>query len=103
MPDSLTDYAKDRLREIHSLSAEYNGNGGNHTDKLLDLVDKHAEEIRELYSSGDGHFAVEVGDLLILCYELLLEEKKSSDGIMDICYDRYIGKLRQLIDDKGAA
>ncbi len=97
MPNSLTDYAKEKLEEVHALSAKYNGKEKDHTEKLLDLVDKHAKEIRELYEAGDDHFSIEVGDLLILCHELLLEKKSSADGIMDVCYERYLKKLKEVI------
>jgi hypothetical protein len=94
---SLTAHAKKNIREIHALSARYNGKGGKHAEKLLGLVRKHAKEITELYREKDAHFPVEVGDLLILCHELLVEAKTDPDKIMEKCYNRYRKKLSHLI------
>lgn len=94
---SLTEYAKKNLKEVHALSKEYNAKAQDHTMKLLNLVDKHAKEIRELRERGDDHYSVEVGDLLILCHELLIEAEKDNDSIMEACYSRYKKKLKELI------
>lgn len=94
---SLTKHAKDNIRGIHALSSSYNGKGGKHAEKLLGLVRKHAREITELYRDRDAHFAVEVGDLLILCHELLIEAGKDPNEVMELCYRRYKKKLGQLI------
>ncbi|MGB2601337.1 MAG: hypothetical protein WBD00_01405 [Candidatus Omnitrophota bacterium] len=98
MERSVTEYAKEKIQEVHALSQEYNGKDKPHTQVLLDLVKKHAIEIEELYENGDERFSVEVGDLLILCHELLLEHEKDPDEVMSLCYDRYKNKLAELIE-----
>ena len=100
MEKSITDYGNKNIRAVHSLSGQYNGAEGGHTRVLLDLVRKHACEIEELYAKGDGHFTVEVGDLLILAMELILESGEDIDAIMDLCYGRYRKKLTELISLK---
>jgi hypothetical protein len=100
MERSVTEYAKEKIRRVHALSEEYNGKDRPHTEVLLELVKKHAEEIEELYNQGDEQFGVEVGDLLILCHELLLEHGKDPDQVMDLCYGRYMNKLAELIEKR---
>ena len=100
MERSITEHAWEKIKEVHALSAEYNGRGRPHTEVLLELVKEHADEIEELYKAGDDHFAVEVGDLLMLCHELLLEAGKDADQIMEKCYGRYKNKLKELIKDR---
>ncbi len=97
MRRSLTEYAKQQIKEIHSLSATYNGEGKGHADVLLELVREHAEEITELYDNKDDHSSVETGDLLILCHELLVEQGKDPDQVMELCYGRYRRKLEGLL------
>ena len=98
MEKSLTDHARKHIKEIHALSACYNGKTEEHTGVLLELVKKHAKEIEQLHGSKDENFTVEVGDLLILCHELLLEHEKDPDQIMGVCYERYKKKLSELIE-----
>ena len=101
MTRSLTVYAEKNIKEIHGLSRRYNGKKKAHAKALLELVKKHVKEIEGLYGAGDPHFAVEVGDLLVLCHELLVEKKKDPNEIMDLCYGRYKNKLNGLIDKHG--
>lgn len=94
---SLTEYARKNIREIHKLSVKYNGRKKSHAAKLLKMAKEHAEEISALYRKKDPHFTVEVGDLLVLCQELLLEQKKDPDKVLDICYGRFKKKLSDLV------
>jgi len=98
---SFTRYAKKKIKKVHALSAGYNGKSRDHTEVLLELVKKHEKEIRDLYAAKDQHFTVEVGDLLILCMEILLEHRKDMDGILDKCYRRYEKKLSLLLAPRG--
>lgn len=98
---SLTDHARENIRDIHGLSFEYNGSGKDHSEALLDLAKKHIREIEELYENGDSHFTVEVGDLIILCMEMIIEQGRDPDDILDLCYGRYKGKLNSLIAERG--
>ncbi len=97
MKKSLTKYARSNLQEVHALSKEHNGRRRPHKDILLKLVREHVKEIEDLHGRKDGHFSTEVGDLMILCYELLLEDRKDLDRIMEKCYDRYKRKLKGLL------
>ena len=99
MKKSLTQHAKKNLSEVHALSRRYNGKAGDHARKLIALVKKHAQEIEELHGRRDPHYAVEVGDLLILCHELLLEEGRDADAVLEKCYRRYKEKLKELLDE----
>ncbi len=91
--------ALERIREIHRTSARYNKMiGYDHQQRLLELMRKHVDEIQVLATQKDAHYLIETGDLLILCYELLLEGGGSIDGISEVCFGRYEKKLKELID-----
>lgn len=94
---SLTKHAKGNIREIHALSLRYNGKKRDHSRKLLAMVKEHAKEISGLYRKKDPHFSTEVGDLLVLCHELLLEKGKDPDKILETCYKRFKDKLAWLL------
>lgn len=96
--------AFERIRNIHQLSIRYNQlTRYPHRKRLLDLVSKHAEEIRDLCEKGDLHYVVESGDLAILCFELMLEEGRSPDEVIAQCFRRYEDKLNFLIRDQEKA
>ena len=97
MPEALK-----RIRGIHARSKEFNKRVGMpHQERLLDLMRKHIDEIETLARAGDPHYLVETGDLLILCYELLLESGASIDEVTLKCFERYEKKLKQLIEGLG--
>lgn len=95
MKRSFTTYAKRNIREIHKLSKRYNGKDKKHMAVLLGLVREHSKEINELYKKKNKHFLTETGDLLVLCLEILLENKTDMDKVAEICYKRYKAKLGQ--------
>src|SRR3989338_2240383 len=87
-----------RLKGIHELSRRYNGRKRDaHNAKLLELIDKHAQEIRELCEKGDRHFLTETGDLAVLCFELLLENGEDPGAVLERCFKRYEDKLTRLL------
>ncbi len=89
-----------RLKKIHRLSVRYNRKvGKRHSERLLELMAHHAEEIRELWQAGDRHALIEAGDLAVLCFELLLEYRSSPDRVMLTCFGRYEKKLGALLAD----
>lgn len=93
--------ALERIKNIHRLSQAYNGSEGNtHNNKLLELMRHHIDEIEELYKDHNPHYLTEVGDLMILCCEMLLENKESVDDIFIKCFGRYETKLNQLLEEK---
>ncbi len=95
---SFTEFAGREIRDIHRLSREYNRREGkNHSRALLELMDKHAAEIRALYRRGDRHYVVETGDLFVLCLELIREAKAGPDAVAARCYRRYRRKLSRLL------
>ncbi|MCD4781518.1 MAG: hypothetical protein K8S27_13370 [Candidatus Omnitrophica bacterium] len=99
-PPVISSEALSELRYIHKLSLEYNKTVQvGHQERLLDLMRHHVDEIQELLSREDKHGLVETGDLLILCFELLLEHDASIDDILRQCFDRYKKKLTSLMDE----
>ena len=87
-----------RIEAIHKLSQAYNKRlGNNHTLRLLKLAKEHAEEIQQLYKSKNKHYLVETGDLIILCFEVLLENKASIDKTLLKCFKRYEKRFASLV------
>jgi uncharacterized protein YabN with tetrapyrrole methylase and pyrophosphatase domain len=83
---------KERIKKIQELSDKL----GTDSKKLIDMMQHHTEEIKELFDKNDTHFAVEAGDLIVLAIELLMKEGYSIEEIMDRCYDRFDKKLNEL-------
>ena len=99
MSSVVTKRAVQRLKNIHQLSKKCNGpSKKKHLEKLLALVEKHVDEIRFLYKKDDLHYLVETGDLLILCFEILMENKRDIHKMTELCFGRYENKLDQLIE-----
>lgn len=94
----LTKRALMRLKTIHQMSKQCNGlSKTKHLRKLLSLAQKHIDEILLLKQYHNPHYLVETGDLLILCFEILLENNKNLDHMMEQCFSRYEHKLNQLM------
>lgn len=88
------------MKAIHGLSRKFNRlKKKPHGDALLELMRKHVKEISSLYRNKDKHYLVETGDLIILCFEMLLEKRIAPDPLMAVCYRRYRRKLTQLLKD----
>jgi len=101
MKDIILAQSLDRIRKIHLLSRQLNGPSKNeHRRKLLELIDKHAVEVRELLEAGDPHGVVEVGDLAVLCFEVMLEEGVEINDVLEKCFGRYEKKLATLLNEK---
>jgi len=98
MSQVLTRKSLSRLKAIHALSRKYNGPAKQkHLSTLLSLAEKHIDEILLLRKHHNPHYLVEVGDLLVLCFEILLENDQDADDLMTECFGRYEQKLNQLI------
>lgn len=72
---------------------------GNDTNKILQMMQQHTQEIKQLYEKKDKHFAVETGDLIILCLELLMLEGYSIEDILEKGYKRFDKKLKELLEN----
>ncbi|MEI7998729.1 MAG: hypothetical protein WCH62_04410 [Candidatus Omnitrophota bacterium] len=98
MKKSLTSYADIEIKAIHAKSRRLNRFLKNdHSYVLLDMIEKHIEEIKDRYSKADKHYLIETGDLIVLCLELINEAKQSSDEVLSKCYPRFHKKLDYLI------
>lgn len=102
MNKTIIDYqAIERINKIHRLSQRFNDMVGKpHQQRLLELMRKHVEEIEQLAQQQDQHYVIETGDLLILCFELLLEGGADIDDVMEQCFGRYERKLTELIREE---
>ena len=89
-----------RIKEFHKLSQIYNKKlDKNHQSRLFELMDEHVEEIKELAEKKDKHFLVETGDLIMLCFEVLIENGVSVDEILLKCFNRFETKLPRLLEE----
>ena len=89
----------ERIKNIHKLSKLYNRKlKNNHKKRLLELMKEHIEEIEELAGKNNKHYLTETGDMIILCFELLIENNVSIDKTLLRCFKRYETKLTELID-----
>ena len=88
----------ERIKKIHKVSKLLNRKlKDNHKRRLLELMKEHVEEIEELSKKHNRHYLTETGDLIILCFELLLEDGVSIDKTLLRCFKRYETKLPRLI------
>lgn len=88
----------ERIKAIHQLSLDYNTRQSKqHSGKILELIRHHIAEIEELRNKGDKHYLIETGDLIILCFELLLDNDQSIDDVLLKCFERYENKLNNLL------
>ena len=69
------------------------------SEKLQKNKDDIWEEIEKLADKKDPHYLIETGDLLILCFELLLEAGVDIDEVVLKCFERYEKKLGELIGE----
>ena len=91
-----------RIKNIHQLSLKFNEMvGKSHQERLLELMRKHVDELEELANKKDPHYLIETGDLLILCFELLLDGRMEIDEVTQECFGRYERKLSSLIKEHG--
>ena len=94
--DTLKSDFKKKLIEISKLSDKINKQDKN---KILHLIKEHIKEIEELYQKSNEHWTIETADLIILCYELLILEKKDIDKVFNKCLPRYDVKLKRLAEN----
>ena len=86
----------DKIIEITELSDKIN-KSNNH--KILEMIKEHIVEIEKRYNDKDDHWAIEIADLIVLCYELLLLENMEIDEVFNRCLPRFDVKLKKLADN----
>jgi hypothetical protein len=64
------------------------------------MVKAHSEEIPELCFLKDDHWAIETADLIILCFELLINENKDINYVFEKGIPRFYKKLDELRKQK---
>jgi hypothetical protein len=89
----LKDEFEQELKKITQLSSQVNEN---HEQKILSMMKDHVDEIIDLYQDGNDHYHIEIADLIVLCFELLLLEKNDIDEIFAKCLPRFYKKLNKL-------
>ncbi len=86
------DFRKE-VENITRLSEQVNTNN---TQKIIEMMREHINEIAAFHSCNNQHWAIETADLIVLCYELLLNEHQDIDDVCTRCLPRFEKKLRQL-------
>ena len=94
--NTLQSQFKKKLIEISNLSDKINKQD---KTKIIKLIKEHIKEIEERYKKNDEHWTIETADLIILCYELLILEKKDIDKVFNKCLPRYDVKLKRLAEN----
>lgn len=94
---TLQDEFRKQMENIAHLSIQANENN---TQKILEMMNNHINEITTLYQENDQHWAIETADLIVLCYELLLDEHQDIDEVCTRCLPRFEKKLQQLVVQK---
>ncbi|HNV24497.1 MAG TPA: hypothetical protein PKH98_06380, partial [Candidatus Omnitrophota bacterium] len=95
MSPAFTPQALKQIKYIHRLSRQLNGKKkSSHEKKILCLMRQHIDEITNLYQIKNMHYLIETGDLLILCLEILIENKRSINAVFGRCINRYDKKIQ---------
>jgi len=97
MMKTLQPEFKNKIQQITKLSMKVNNND---KQKILTMIQDHAEEIEELYNEGNDHWAVETADLIVLCFEMLISEHKDIDEVFTKCLPRFDKKLEKLAEER---
>jgi NTP pyrophosphatase (non-canonical NTP hydrolase) len=87
---SLTKESNEKINRLVSLSIKK----GNTDQTFIDFIKHHAIEIEELFKAKNSHYAIETGDLIILCLEFLKYNNKDPNEILEKCYKRFENKLK---------
>ncbi len=87
---------KNKLMEISKLSDKINKQDNN---KIIYIIKEHIKEIEELYKKNNEHWTIEIADLIMLGYILLILENKDIDGVFNKCIPRYDIKLKRLAEN----
>ena len=82
-----------KIKQILELSKQL----GTDSNKLMEMMQEHTAEIKELFDKKEGHYAIETGDLIILAYQLLMINGQDPERVLEECYQRYDKKLKGLI------
>ena len=60
------------------------------------MIKSHSDEIKELYNLENEHWAIETADRIVLCFELLVTNKKDINEVFSKATPRFFKKLNEL-------
>jgi hypothetical protein len=83
----------DELVVITKISEKVNGQK---KDKIFQMIKEHSYEIEELYKGKNDYRAVETVDITVLCFALLIADKKDINIVFNKCLPRFHSKLDNL-------
>jgi hypothetical protein len=59
------------------------------------MIKAHSEEVTKLYFLKDDHLAIETADLIILCFELLINKNKDINSFFEKSIPKFYKKLNE--------
>ncbi len=96
----ITNEAVESINKIIEISFELNNGKKERTSFVLESIKHHSDEINQLFSAKDPHWAVETGDLMIHCMEILLMYGFDLNEMFDKCSNRFENKISKLLREK---
>ena len=90
----------DKLKAINELSLKLHGSKEKHMEYVLKSMQHHAEEINDLFKSGNPHWSVETGDLMIHCMCMLALNCYDLNVMFETCRKRFLKKIDEELKKK---
>ena len=87
---------QDFLTELENNSNISEKVNASNKQKILEMTKVHSEKITELYFLKDDHWVIETADLIILCFQLLLNENKDINSVFEKGIPRFYKKLDEI-------
>jgi ribosomal silencing factor RsfS len=92
--------AIERIKKINKISDKLNGSKDASMSYNLESIKHHSEEINQLFSSNNQHWAVETGDLMIHCMKMLTLYNFDLNEMFDKCCQRFENKITEKLKEK---
>jgi len=97
---NITKEAIEKINNLNEISFELNNGKEETMPYTLESIKEHADEINQLFSANNEHWAVETGDLMIHCMKMLLMHGFDLNEMFDKCCKRFENKIYKLIKEK---
>jgi phosphoribosyl-ATP pyrophosphohydrolase len=97
---NISEQAIEKIKKLNDISFKLNGGRKETVSYTLESIKEHAEEISQLFSANNEHWAIETGDLMIHCMKMLLMNGFDLNEMFDKCRDRFESKITKLLKIK---
>ena len=92
--------AIEEINKLNEISFKLNGGKEETMSYTLESIKEHAEEINQLFSADNEHWATETGDLMIHCMKMLLMHGFDLDEMFEKCCERFEDKISKKLEEK---